>query len=368
MGRRTKLLILFFAVLILAVLSRPILDLIPYKYATGNTSADHLSPERVKVISPDRIVKLINPQPSATVLDLGAGYGLFTFPLARMVGGSGKVFATDVEPQVISYLNEQARKEGLTNVTPVMVKSFGFDQFYSQHTFDIILASDVLPDIVMLEGFARKLRPSLKRDTGRLWITVTRADPDFTDLEFKEPVNLSETLRIPKVQSSIGPKFRKVTRQVSDAPAPNSPANLVELMVEDANRLLEDPTLWPEAQSKKWPLSPRNRYLLQGLSDLLERRGVFKKTAGTLDEESKLALRILNRFIIMDLLGLKLWGKAVVFTDLTEKDARHQVHKFETPISSEAIISLFRGAGYELVKEHNTTPYCYIFEFKSTTL
>jgi 2-polyprenyl-3-methyl-5-hydroxy-6-metoxy-1,4-benzoquinol methylase len=363
MRRRTKVIIIFSIAFILAVISRLILDLIPYKYDKGETIADHLSPERIKVMSPDKIVKLINPQPSTIVLDIGAGYGLFTFPLARMVGKSGKVFATDVEPQVITYLTHQALKQGLTNVIPVKVTSFGLDPFYTKHSFDTILASDVLPDIVMLQRFLKKLRPSLKRNTGRLWITITRADPDFTDMELIESAGILKVLRSVRVQTTIGPRFRTITNQALEAQSKNNLGHIVALVTEDINKMLEDRTLWPESQDKKWPISQRDTYLIQGLSGVLGKQGVFKIRTGALDEKTKLVLRLLNRLVIMDLLEMELWGKAIIFRDLTKKDARHLVQKFETPVGSQAIVSLFRTAGYELVKEHKTNPYCYIFEF-----
>ena len=363
MRRRTKVVIIILVVLALAVMSRPILDLIPYKYDKGETAAEILSPERIKVVSPDKIVKLINPQPSSTVLDIGAGYGLFTFPLARMVGSSGKVFATDIEEQVITYLADKSLKQGLTNVIPVKVTSFGLDPFYTKHSFDTILASDVLPDIVMLQGFITKLRPSLKKSTGRLWITVTRADPDFSDMELMESASKLQLLQTVRVQTSIGSRFRPITKHAVEALSIINIDHTVALVTEDLNKMLDDPTLWPEAQAKKWPLSQRDTYLIQGLSGVLGKQGVFKNGSGALDEKSTLVLRLLNRLVIMDLLEMELWGKAVVFRDLTKKDARHQVQKFETPVGSQAIVSIFRSAGYELVKEHKTNPYCYIFEF-----
>src|ERR1019366_7798869 len=49
-----------------------------------------------------------------TVLEPGPAMGFFTLELARLVGGSGRVIAVDVEPKMIERLKQRARKAGLS--------------------------------------------------------------------------------------------------------------------------------------------------------------------------------------------------------------------------------------------------------------
>lgn len=82
--------------------------------------------------------------------------------MAEAVGSQGNVFSTDVDPQIIDFLKQQSKQKGLKNVIPVMVKPKGFDEFYQKNTFDVILASEIVPMIPDTEIFFLQLASSLQ--------------------------------------------------------------------------------------------------------------------------------------------------------------------------------------------------------------
>lgn len=51
-----------------------------------------------------------------TVLDIGAGMGYFSIPLAQLVGPTGRVIATDIQPKMLSTLAARARKKGVSEI------------------------------------------------------------------------------------------------------------------------------------------------------------------------------------------------------------------------------------------------------------
>ncbi len=55
-----------------------------------------------------------------SVADLGAGSGWFTARAARRVGPGGTVYAEDINPNAVSYIDARVKKEGLTNVRAVL--------------------------------------------------------------------------------------------------------------------------------------------------------------------------------------------------------------------------------------------------------
>jgi ubiquinone/menaquinone biosynthesis C-methylase UbiE len=73
---------------------------------------------------PERIVEALALQPGDRVADLGAGGGYFTFRLADAVGETGRVYASDVDPDMLEYIEAEASRRGYTNVVPVRA---GFD-------------------------------------------------------------------------------------------------------------------------------------------------------------------------------------------------------------------------------------------------
>lgn len=71
---------------------------------------------------PQKVIDTLQIRPGEIVADLGAGGGYFTFKLAAAVGPAGKVYAVDVDEEMIELLQDQARKEKKTNVEPILAK------------------------------------------------------------------------------------------------------------------------------------------------------------------------------------------------------------------------------------------------------
>jgi ubiquinone/menaquinone biosynthesis C-methylase UbiE len=69
---------------------------------------------------PERVLEALALAPGERVADLGAGGGYFTFRLAEAVGPAGRVFAIDVDPDMIAYLDGRIRNEGVANVETVL--------------------------------------------------------------------------------------------------------------------------------------------------------------------------------------------------------------------------------------------------------
>jgi ubiquinone/menaquinone biosynthesis C-methylase UbiE len=81
--------------------------------------------------SKDAIVAALDLARGEEVVDVGAGTGLFTFPMARAVGVSGKVYALDIAPRFVEHVAAQAREQGLEQVVPRLSgeRSLGLPRF-----------------------------------------------------------------------------------------------------------------------------------------------------------------------------------------------------------------------------------------------
>src|SRR5689334_23764588 len=64
---------------------------------------------------PHEVIQALALKPGASVADIGAGTGYFSARLAKMLP-QGKVYAVDVEPDMVRYLAERAKRDGLANV------------------------------------------------------------------------------------------------------------------------------------------------------------------------------------------------------------------------------------------------------------
>lgn len=75
-----------------------------------------LDPERRTWLNPEEILTALGVRPGMRLADVGAGPGFFSVPAAEMVGASGRVYALDVQPEVLAMLEERAKAMGLASL------------------------------------------------------------------------------------------------------------------------------------------------------------------------------------------------------------------------------------------------------------
>ncbi|HEY8549612.1 MAG TPA: methyltransferase domain-containing protein, partial [Vicinamibacterales bacterium] len=76
-------------------------------------------PDREAWQKPDQVMDALGIADGSHVADLGAGGGWFTVRLARRVGPRGRVYAEDIQKEMIESMERRVQREGLRNVTMV---------------------------------------------------------------------------------------------------------------------------------------------------------------------------------------------------------------------------------------------------------
>ncbi|MFC7746167.1 class I SAM-dependent methyltransferase [Lentibacillus kimchii] len=66
-------------------------------------------------LQPEKIMQHLDLKTEDNAVDLGAGPGLFTIPLAKQI--NGEVYAVDVEPAMLEKLKTNAEQEGVHGIT-----------------------------------------------------------------------------------------------------------------------------------------------------------------------------------------------------------------------------------------------------------
>lgn len=66
--------------------------------------------------NPDENIKALALTPGSRVADFGAGSGAYAIAAARIVGDRGRVYAIDIQKELLSTLAEKARGAGVDNV------------------------------------------------------------------------------------------------------------------------------------------------------------------------------------------------------------------------------------------------------------
>ena len=75
--------------------------------------------EREMEENTSQLLKNLAIKPGMVIADIGAGSGYHSTMMSKMVG-NGKVYAVDVEPEMIAYLNDRITLEGTKNIVPVL--------------------------------------------------------------------------------------------------------------------------------------------------------------------------------------------------------------------------------------------------------
>ena len=145
----------------------------PLSYAGG---ADWLEREgREDLEKPEVVLKAMKLKDGDVVADLGAGTGFYTRRLARAVAPSGKVWAQDIQPEMLDRLQELAAKDGIANVLTVVGTET--DPKLPAGTFDWILLVDVYHEFQQPKPMLEKIRQALKPG-GRVALVEYRAEGD----------------------------------------------------------------------------------------------------------------------------------------------------------------------------------------------
>jgi SAM-dependent methyltransferase len=138
-------------------------------------------PEREAEEAPSRAVESLALAPGMVVADVGAGTGYYTVRMARRVGPTGRVYATDIQPGMIDILKRRLGAEGLTNVVPVL--GAPDDPRLPPDSIDLALMVDVYHELSSPQAFVRRLREALKPDGRLVLIEFRKEDPRVPILE-----------------------------------------------------------------------------------------------------------------------------------------------------------------------------------------
>jgi ubiquinone/menaquinone biosynthesis C-methylase UbiE len=131
---------------------------------------------RIQEEQPERMLDALGLRPGDVVADIGAGVGYTSERIARRVGPTGKVLATDIQPEMLAMLKQRMKAGNVTNVVPILCTQT--DTRLPEGQVDLAIMVDVYhecsrPDLV-LRGIHKALKPG-----GRLVLVEFRGeDPE----------------------------------------------------------------------------------------------------------------------------------------------------------------------------------------------
>lgn len=322
-----------------------------------------ISPERQIILNPENIAGTLKIKPEMNILDVGAGTGLFTFTFAKALKGTGNVFATDVNSEMVDYIKNKAEESKYKNIIPVYVKPEGLDSFYKQHSFDIIFLSEVYDLMLHPEEYFRELRLSLDKNRGRLYIIHPKNVSDFSPIEFGDFTKVIKILNSEKEDFPVFGRLRQEIQYfIKNWQGGGIPSEIQTQITQNFNTMLYDRWLLNDLSeyygSKN---SPGKRMLLEDFLDPLDVRlarwlivelnekGVFNKKKKIINNVDQRKLCKLNRILI-----------AGIF----QSDKLYWITSRSTCVEKNSIISTMKSAGYQFIREYDSLLHHYFLEFK----
>ncbi len=125
--------------------------------------------------APEKALALIGIRPGMVVADIGAGSGYMTMRIAPLVGPSGKVYATDIQPRLLAMVQEKARAASLGNVGIVLGSDT--DARLPPNAVDVALLVDVYHEFAHPREMLRSIRRSLKPGGRLVLVEYRKEDP-----------------------------------------------------------------------------------------------------------------------------------------------------------------------------------------------
>jgi ubiquinone/menaquinone biosynthesis C-methylase UbiE len=133
-------------------------------------------PEREQEEAPEKALDVIGIANGSTVADVGAGSGYFTVRLAARVGPTGRVYANDIQPEMLAKLGARLAAAHIVNVD--LIQGEVDDPKLPRSTFDLVLMVDVYHELSQPQEMLRHVRDALRPDGRLVLIEYRKGEED----------------------------------------------------------------------------------------------------------------------------------------------------------------------------------------------
>jgi ubiquinone/menaquinone biosynthesis C-methylase UbiE len=151
-------------------------------------------PERIDEEEPDRALDVLKIPKGAVVADVGAGSGYMTVKLSKRVGPTGKVYANDIQSEMLRLLGRRLQKDKITNV--ILVQGEVDNPELPPASLDLELLVDVYHEFAAPQIMLRHLRDALKPDGRLVLLEYRKEDPSI-------PIRPEHKMSVPEAKLEV---------------------------------------------------------------------------------------------------------------------------------------------------------------------
>ena len=128
--------------------------------------------DRMKWQKTDAVIEKLNLKGNERIADVGAGSGYFSFRFASMLP-KGKVYAIDIEPEMIRYIHHKAMINDIKNIEAILAEP---DDPKVPGDSDIVFICDVLHHIENKSLWLKKVHDQMKKGARLILIEFKEGD------------------------------------------------------------------------------------------------------------------------------------------------------------------------------------------------
>ena len=132
-------------------------------------------PQREKEESLTKLIEALDLKEGMAVADIGAGSGRIAAMISPKVGPKGKVFAVDIQDEMLSLVRAKAKQRGLTNIEPVL--STEKSPKLKPNSIDLAFMVDVYHEFNYPYEMTLELSKALKPGGRLVWVEYRKEDP-----------------------------------------------------------------------------------------------------------------------------------------------------------------------------------------------
>lgn len=132
-------------------------------------------PERESEENVEGALDAISLRPGMTVGEVGAGTGYVSLRMAKRVGATGKVYATDLQRAMLDVLRQNAARAGIHNVETILGSEA--DPRLPAAQIDLIILVDVYHEFSQPQKMLQGIRAALKPDGRLVQLEYRKEDP-----------------------------------------------------------------------------------------------------------------------------------------------------------------------------------------------
>jgi 2-polyprenyl-3-methyl-5-hydroxy-6-metoxy-1,4-benzoquinol methylase len=257
--------------------------------------AAQFNAERLAHLFIPQMLDVMDIDKAKAVLEVGAGGGVLTLPMAAELKGKGTLVATDTDKELVDYLSAQANEKGLTNLSVELIGDKA--PAFKKETFDRIVMLSVFEYLKDQTAFLKALLPSLQKG-GKVFIIHPKLYPAISPLRRLDLGFLASKLKLEGEKSPLAPYLSKESLAfINEGDKADLKSKAMVDLTKELNAIMQNPLFVKAFVASKFPVTPAALKGTEGkdLEALKKKlKGKLEGSLAKLTAEDKVALRTLG--------------------------------------------------------------------------